>query len=103
MITQVYGTVDGQDVIFERAGGDKWRLTVPFDRDGVYIVSLYADDDMGNTGFYATALLIITAAGTCVRLKMYPYRTEVLPDSYSAALLPGYRAELVHCDLCGRY
>nr|DAJ66752.1 MAG TPA: hypothetical protein [Caudoviricetes sp.] len=121
MITRVYGKVDDVEVIFDYVGGNHWEVAVPFDRDGVYIVELYAENDQGDRTFYATALMIITADGTCTKLKMFPYQTKLLPDNFEiklhdsiykgclidnlfeVSLIPIYHIELVRCELCGRY
>lgn len=103
MITKVYGTIDGVDVIFEYVGGNHWEVAVPFDSDGIYIVKLYAENERGDRSFYATALLIITAAGTCVTIKMFPYCVRVLPSNWEVSISNGYSAELIRCELCGRY
>ena len=86
MITKVYGTVDGADVIFDHMGGNRWQVAVPFDRDGMYIVELFAENERGNRSFYATALFIITATGTCTVLKMFPYRARLIPIQWSTKL-----------------
>ena len=48
MIVKVSGKVDGRNVIFDRAEGDQWKVTVPFDLDGMYVIEVTAEDDSGN-------------------------------------------------------
>ena len=36
MVVKVSGKIDGKEVIFERAEGDRWNVTVPYDLDGMY-------------------------------------------------------------------
>ena len=33
MVVKVSGKIDGKEVIFERAEGDRWNVTVPYDLD----------------------------------------------------------------------
>ena len=48
MVVKVSGKIDGKEVIFERAEGDRWNATVPYDLDGMYVVELTAENDAGN-------------------------------------------------------
>lgn len=69
MVASVYGTCDGHNIIFTRRGDtDLWDIDVPFDRDGNYVVSLYAIDDAGNESYYATVLF--TVKRFCISVKI---------------------------------
>lgn len=59
MITRVYGTVDGVEVIFTPSPDNTWTCTVPRTADGEYIVDLYAENDAGNTTYFATVLFTV--------------------------------------------
>lgn len=51
MVTKVIGKVDGQEVIYERSEGDLWKVTVPLDLDGMYVIEVSAYDEAGNISF----------------------------------------------------
>lgn len=59
MVTEMYGTCDGYDIIFKNEGGDLWTTIVPADlEDGRYIISIYAKLDSGEIIYYAGILYI---------------------------------------------
>ena len=51
MVVKATGKVDGKEVIFERAEGDLWKVTIPYDLDGMYVVEVTAEDEAGNIAF----------------------------------------------------
>lgn len=69
MVTKVIGKVDGQEVIYERAEGDLWNVTVPLDLDGMYVIEVTAYDEAGNITFCTKMLLIVDPETLCVRLQ----------------------------------
>ena len=96
MVVKVSGKVDGKEVIFERAEGDWWNATVPYDLDGMYVVELTAEDEAGNIAFCTKMLLIVDPATLCVKLIPLDYMVEVIQEEYSAVLLPDYQVEAVY-------
>ena len=82
MVVKVSGKIDGKEVIFERAEGDRWNVTVPYDLDGMYVVELTAENDAGNIAYCTKMLLIVDPATLCVRLVPLDYMVEVVPEDY---------------------
>lgn len=81
MITKVYGHVDGVEVIFTPSlDGITWTCTVPKDKDGEYIVDLYAVNDTGVESYYATVLFAVK--GVAVTIKWLNYRVTARMSRY---------------------
>lgn len=47
-------------------GGSTWTCTIPRDADGEYIVELWAENDLGNTSYYATILFSVRGVDVTV-------------------------------------
>ena len=82
MVTKVIGKVDEQEVIYERSEGDLWKVTVPLDLDGMYVIEVSAYDEAGNSAYCTKMLLIVDPATLCVSLVPYEYIVEVVQDDY---------------------
>ena len=78
MVTKVIGKVDGQEVIYERSEGDLWKVTVPLDLDGMYVIEVSAYDEAGNISFCTKMLLIVDPATLCAKLISLDYTVEVV-------------------------
>lgn len=65
MVVRVYGTCNGEEVSFQKKKeyGFKstWTITVPKVPSGQYVIELYAVDEVGNTGYFATIKMIFDA------------------------------------------
>lgn len=88
MIVKVSGKIDGKEVIFERAEGDRWNVTVPYDLDGMYVVELTAEDNAGNIAYCTNMLLIVDPATLCAKLVPLDYRVEVVSEQYQVTVEP---------------
>lgn len=55
-VRKVWGICDGADIQFERNEAGQWIAAVPADADNTYVVELWAEDDAGNIGYFATVL-----------------------------------------------
>ena len=88
MVVKVSGKIDGKEVIFERAEGDQWNATVPYDLDGMYVVELTAENDAGNIAYCTKMLLIVDPATLCVRLVPLDYMVEIVPEDYAVEVVP---------------
>lgn len=88
MIVKVSGKVDGRDVIFDRAEGDQWKVTVPFDLDGMYVIEVTAEDDSGNIVYCTKMLLIVDPATLCVKLIPADYMVKAVPEDYEVMVVP---------------
>ena len=51
MVVKVSGKIDGKEVIFERAEGDRSNVKVPYELDGMYVVELTAENDAVNIAY----------------------------------------------------
>ncbi|MBD9338645.1 PF13754 domain-containing protein [Mediterraneibacter faecis] len=82
MVVKATGKVDGKEVIFERAEGDLWKVTIPYDLDGMYVVEVTAEDEAGNIAFCTKLLLIVDPATLCIHLIPYEYTVEVVQEEF---------------------
>lgn len=55
-VRKVWGICDGAEIQFERNAAGQWTAAVLADPDNSYVVELWAEDDAGNVGYYATVL-----------------------------------------------
>lgn len=62
MIKRVYGSFNnGPQIDFTPQDNGQWVAIVPETPDGEYVVALWAEDEYGNTSYYATMLFIVKA------------------------------------------
>ena len=104
MITRVYGTVDGVEVILYQEEGDWWRVPVPMDPDGKYVVEIIAENDCGYSAYMAKMLFCVDSTGLCAKVVPLPYGAvvsgkryyaEVLKKGFTTGVIQGqYRAEI---------
>jgi hypothetical protein len=61
MVKRLWGKCQGADIIFRLADAEAglWTTTVPASDTGVYIIELWAEDEAGNVGYYATVKITI--------------------------------------------
>ena len=88
MVVKVSGKIDGKEVIFERAEGDRWNVTVPYDLDGMYVVELTAENDAGNIAYCTKILLIVDPEDYKVIVIPEDYAVEAVPDQYQVIAEP---------------
>ena len=86
MVTKVIGKVDEQEVIYERSEGDLWKVTVPLDLDGMYVIEVSAYDEAGNISFCTKMLLIVDPATLCAKLISLDYTVEVVSKEYDVTI-----------------
>lgn len=83
MVTRVFGTVDGTEVVLERVEGNRWNVPVPLDRDGEYVVEIIAEDDAGNRSYIANMLYTVEAGNICIHvLPLKDYIFSLVMDGY---------------------
>lgn len=98
MVVRLEGSVNGENVIFQRVYGDVWETSVPSSLDGTYVIDMTAYDEAGNEAYWAKYILTIDLTSLCAHLTKHPYQAEILPEHYSADLCSRdreYRAEIV--------
>ena len=101
MVERLVGQVNGQEVTFNKVGGDIWEVIVPGSLDGIYIVQMTAYDDAGNVSSMADYLLLYDPKNICIRLEPCPYELSVDTDPYHFELMKDeYRIE-IETAVCG--
>lgn len=124
MVSRVYGKCDGYTIIFaQNPQTGRWETTVPFDTDGEYIVEVRAIDDCGNESYYATLLFTVDTTKLCVKIKILNLSAQAKTDEiFSNTQTNKYqihvstkelykpkvqtndwKAEIIKCELCGRF
>ena len=105
MVKREFGAVDNQDVVFTpNIDTGLWETAVPADVDGEYVTELYAEDEAGNISYIATVLFAVDTSNMCVRVKVIRYAAESSLVEYDAdCSLTDIRAEIIRCELCGRW
>lgn len=95
MITRVWGSVEGTEIIFTPVGNDSWQCKVPKTLDGEYVVELFAEDDSGNVSYAATILFTIDA-------KHLTFTVKTLDIPYDIqGKVRDYTMNVIRCEVCG--
>lgn len=101
-VKRVYGTADGTDILFiydEESG--RWETTVPRDKDGRYVVSLWAEDFAGNKSYYATILFTVDTKSMCIKVEWVTFNAQAKKDKYHAQTkYMEYTAHVIQCEKC---
>lgn len=100
MITRVYGNANGFDINLKRKDGDLevWETDIPADKDGRYIVDIYAEKDNGLVGYIATVYFLISGHKIKGKLVQKGYKAETDNTEYESLL----NIEQVIGELAGR-
>jgi len=61
MVARLWGTANGTPITFSRGSGDTWVTTVPDSGAGTWVLALWAEDEAGNVGYFATVRLLYSA------------------------------------------
>ena len=54
MVKALFGKCNGADIIFTPKGEGRWNTAVPATEDKTYIIEVWAADEAGNVGYFAT-------------------------------------------------
>lgn len=122
MIKRVFGTADNITITFKHdTATGLWLAAVPADRDGEYIMSLYAEDEAGNTAYVATALFTVDVSKLCVTVEALDctadfdascigaqtgssvYADGSMTVCCASATLTNVELAVVRCEKCGRW
>lgn len=95
MVARVFGTVDGVEVVMEYQEGDVWRVPVPLDRDGEYVVEIIAEDGAGNQSYLARMLFAVNTSLLCVHVVPIPCYGVLMEDYVRASLIQ----DRIHCEV----
>lgn len=83
MVIKLVGTINGNEVVFEKEYGDMWKATIPKNLNGEYVIELRAYDEAGNMGYIAKYIMVVDIGKLCVKLEPYPYYSKIsLSDFY---------------------
>lgn len=89
MITRVYGSCNEFSIVFQRREGSDleiWDAIVPFDKDGQYVIDVYAESSGGLTAYAATVLFLISGHEICGKLVPKGYTAKSDNLEYSSLL-----------------
>lgn len=70
MIKRIWGTCNGSDVIYAHEGGERWETAVPAAEDATYIIELWAEDEAGNRGYFATIKIAYDTSKLCFTVEI---------------------------------
>lgn len=90
MVVKLIGKVDGKDVVFARTEGNIWKVNIPVQRSGKYVLELTAYDEAGNMAYVTDVLFTFDVYSMRIVIEPMPYICE--------AADPNYRAECVGSD-----
>lgn len=122
MVIALYGKCEGRDIRFclDEASG-RWVTTVPASHTGVYIIELWAEDEAGNVGYFATVQITFDPSKLCCSVKILNVGARftisdvrqllggdgvscsVFCDPVTTALMPDLvLAKVIKCEVCGQ-
>lgn len=93
MVTRVYGSSNGVEIVFTPLGDDRWNCAVPSVPSGEYIIELYAEDDAGNIGYTATILFVVDAKHLTFKIKFIKFSENAKMRCFSL--------DPTKCEICG--
>lgn len=99
MVTRVYGTVEGAEVILTPSTGDQWTCTIPKTLNGEYVVELFAEDEAGNIAYFASALFEVDAKHVHVSFRFPNYTVD--PNTtriHSTVSMRSYGMRMLKCE-----
>lgn len=83
MVTRVWGNCNEYEIIFNyNQTTGQWDAIVPMSEYGDYVVELYAEDDAGNVGYYATVLVTIDLSNLHAKVKVLDMSARALKDGF---------------------
>lgn len=88
MITRVYGSCNEFAIEFQRREGSDleiWDAIVPANRDGQYVIEIYAESSGGLTAYTATVLFLISGHEIAGKLVPRGYTAESENIEYNIA------------------
>lgn len=86
MIARLWGSCNGTDIICSHESGDRWATIVPASEDGTYIVELWAEDEAGNRGYFATVKIAYDTSKLCFKVEILEVGTGFTMEDVCRAL-----------------
>ena len=121
MVTALYGKCQGQDVRFTRNEAGRWETAVPASPNGAYIMELWAEDQAGNQGYFATIKLAYDPNKLCCTVEVLDIGAGFTVEDVRRILMGGgvetsfwvediqsamwddpLKCDIVRCEVCGR-
>lgn len=95
MVMRVWGSVNGQEIVFVPRENDIWTCQVPPVEDGEYIVDLYAVDEAGNQAYTATILFTVDSKHLIFTVKVLKIAKQAVGRMRDFELI------VKKCEICG--
>lgn len=95
MVTKLCGKVNGEAVIFENKGDNRWSVDVPNMPNGKYVIELTAYDDAGNSTYTTAILFTVDTSGIRIEWLYSDYYCELLDGVYNLKLIKGKEVNLL--------
>lgn len=104
MVTRLWGTINGWPVTFTRLEGDTWTCQVPRSDTGTWVIALWAADEAGNIGYYATVRFTYTAKDLSWKIEILDLGAGVSPEDVAATFgISGPVDVVAHDDVHGAF
>lgn len=84
MVARIWGTANGTPITFSRGTGDTWVTTVPDSGTGTWVLALWAEDEAGNQGYFATVKLLYSARDLRWTARILKLGQGVAPEDVGA-------------------
>ena len=95
MVMRVWGSVNGQEIVFVPRENDIWTCQVPPVEDGEYIVDLYAVDEADNQAYTATILFTVDSKHLIFTVKVLKIAKQAVGRMRDFELI------VKKCEICG--
>lgn len=95
MVMRVWGSVNGQEIVFVPRENDIWTCQVPPVEDGEYVVDLYAVDEAGNQAYTATILFTVDSKHLIFTVKVLKIAKQAVGRMRDFELI------VKKCEICG--
>lgn len=95
MVMRVWGSVNGQEIVFVPRENDIWTCQVPPVEDGEYIVDLYAVDEAGNQAYTATILFTVDSKHLIFTVKVLKIAKQAV------GRMRDFELVVKKCEICG--
>lgn len=122
MVKSLYGKCQGREIHFRlNEASGRWETAVPASPSGVYVIELWAEDEAGNVGYFATIEVTFDSSKLCTSVKILDVGARftleevrqalgvdllqcgAVRDSLMWSVAPEMvMAKIVRCEVCGK-
>ena len=100
----IWGNCNGYNITFKHnQTTGRWDAIVPMSDYGDYVVELWAKDDAGNVGYYATVLITVDLSCLQVRVKVLDMSAQAMKDGFLQKKKTKFKAELCRPEYLSEY